>query len=158
MMLDSTDIQLLALLQRNGAISSIELSEKLNLSASQVGRRKQRLEAGGFIEGIVCRLNPERLGLNVQAIIQIHTASQTNETHHAIQLLVNKHPEIMSAWTLTGEADYIFRVYCSDLNALNRLVQDILLPHPFIGKVQSQIVMEQMKDDTALPLPRPSTF
>ena len=55
---------------------------------------------------------------------------------------------------LTGEADYIFRVFCVDLSALNSLIQNVLLPHPFIGRVQSQIVMNQMKGDTALPLPR----
>jgi DNA-binding Lrp family transcriptional regulator len=70
-----------------------------------------------------------------------------------VQHLANTQPQIVAAWTLTGEADYIFRVFCVDLSALNSLIQDVLLPHPFIGRVQSQIVMNQMKDDTALPLP-----
>ena len=46
----------------------------------------------------------------------------------------------------------MLRVVCADLAALNRLVQDVLLPHPSIGRVQSQIVMEELKDAIALPL------
>lgn len=154
MLLDHKDIRLLAALQQDGLTSSLELADQLAMSASQIGRRRQRLEAEGFIKNTPCRLNPVKLGLNVQAFIQIQTESQTGETHIAVERLTKIHPEIIAAWTLTGEADYIFRVFCKDLGALNRLVQDVLLPHPFIGRVQSQIVMDQLKDDTALPLSR----
>lgn len=154
--LDAKDIQLLTLLQKNGQISALDLSERLGMSASQIGRRRHRLEVEGYIESTPCRLNPELLGLNVQAFIQIQTESQTGETHKSIQKLTDAQPEIVAAWTLTGDADYIFRVFCTDLPSLNRLIQNVLLPHPSIGRVQSQIVMEQMKDDTALPLPNPT--
>ena len=150
--LDSKDIQLLTRLQLNSQSSALELSESLGMSASQIGRRRQRLEAAGFISGYPCRLNAEMLGLNVQAFIQIQTQSQTDQTHKSIRRLAKSQPEIVAAWTMTGEDDYIFRVYCSHLAGLNDLIQNVLLPHPSIGRVQSQIVMEQLKDDTALPL------
>ncbi len=150
--LDSKDIQLLALLQQDSQVSAIELSDRLGMSASQIGRRRQKLEADGYIDGYPCRLNAQMLGLNVQAFIQVETASQTNQTHAAIQNLTRSLPEVVAAWTLTGEADYIFRVYCQNLAGLNHLIQNILLAHPLIGRVQSQIVMDQVKDETALPL------
>jgi len=151
--LDPRDIQLLARLQKNAQVSALELSEELGMSASQISRRRQRLEAEGYILSTPCRLDPERLGLNVQAFIQIETRSQHSDTHRSVKRLVAGQPEIIAAWTLTGEADYIFRVFCTDLAALNRLVQEVLLPHEAIGRVHSQIVMDQVKDDTALPLP-----
>ena len=151
--LDPRDIQLLARLQKNAQVSALELSEELGMSASQISRRRQRLEAEGYILSTPCRLHPERLGLNVQAFIQIETRSQHSDTHRSVKRLVSGQPEIIAAWTLTGEADYIFRVFCTDLAALNRLVQEVLLPHEAIGRVHSQIVMDQVKDDTALPLP-----
>lgn len=153
MKLDSKDIRLLALLQKNGLSSALELSDKLGMSASQIGRRRQRLEAAGYIISTPSRLSPEKLGLSVQAFIQVQTDAQTAQTHGAITRLADKHAEIVAMWTLTGEADYLFRVYCADLAALNHLIQDVLLPHPSIGRVQSQIVMDQTKDETALPLP-----
>ena len=150
--LDSKDIQLLAHLQQDSQTSALDLSNTLGMSASQIGRRRQRLEAEGFINGYPCRLNAEKLGLDVQVFIQVQTESQTDKTHQSIQKLTKSQPEIVAAWTLTGEADYIFRVYCANLTSLNNLIQNVLLPHPSIGRVQSQIVMDQLKDETALPL------
>jgi DNA-binding Lrp family transcriptional regulator len=152
--LDPKDIQLLAVLQKNCQTSATELSEKLGMSASQIGRRRQRLEADGLILSTPCRLDATKLGLTVQAFIQIQTQAQDDSTHGSVRKLVHMHPEIVAAWTLTGEADYILRVYCADLTALNMLVQNVLLPHPAVGRVHTQIVMDQMKDDTALPLPK----
>lgn len=150
--LDPKDLQLLALLQKDGQRSMLDLSHDLGMSASQIGRRRLRLEQAGVIVGTPARLDAGALGLRVQAFIQVQTNAQTGETHQSIQRLIGREPQITAAWTLTGDADYLFRVYCRDLAALNALVQDVLLPHEFIGRVQSQIVMEQMKDDTALPL------
>lgn len=154
MTLDNKDIRLLGLLQKSGLSSALELSDKLGMSASQIGRRRQRLEAEGYITNTPSRLNAEKLGLSVQAFIQVQTEAQTAQTHSAIAHLADRQAEIVAVWTLTGEADYLFRVYCADLAALNHLVQDVLLPHPSIGRVQSQIVLDQTKDETALPLPR----
>lgn len=150
--LDSKDIQLLAFIQQDSQTSALDLSGRLGMSASQIGRRRQRLEAEGFITGYPSLLSAQKLGLDVQAFIQVQTESQTGQTHKSIQKLTKSQPEIVAAWTLTGEADYIFRVFCADLAGLNSLIQNVLLPHPSIGRVQSQIVMDQMKDDTALPL------
>lgn len=152
MELDSKDITLLAHLQRNAQASALDMAEELGMSASQIGRRKQRLEAEGYILSTPARLKAALLGLNVQAFIQIQTEAQTAETHGSVDDLIKRNPEIVAAWTLTGEADYLFRVYCRDLAGLNDLIQTILLPHPAIGRVHSQIVMDQLKDDTALPL------
>ena len=150
--LDSMDIKLLAALQNAGQSSAVDLSKQLGLSASQIGRRRQRLEQEGFIARAVFRLNPKVLGLDVQAFIQIQTDAQTGTTHQSILELVNNRPEIVAAWTLTGEADYIFRVFCPSLPDLNDLIQNTLLPHSSISRVQSQVVMGEMLDDTALPL------
>ena len=62
-MLDETDCRLLAALQRDGQATAQELGAALNLSASQAGRRRQRLEAEGFITGYGARVDPRRIGL-----------------------------------------------------------------------------------------------
>ena len=150
--LDTKDLAILAILQKNAQSPALEIAETLGMSASQIGRRRHRLETEGYIQSTPAHLNAALLGLNVQAFIQIQTESQTAETHGSIATLIGRHPEIIAAWTLTGEADYIFRVFCRDLSRLNDLIQKELLPHPAIGRVQSQIVMDQLKDDSALPL------
>jgi len=109
-------------------MTSAQLAERLHLSASQAGRRKQRLEQEGYITSYIARPDPAKLGLTVQAFVQVQTASHTPQTHQSFLSLARRQPEVIAAWTLTGEADYLLRVVCADLAALNRLVQDILLP------------------------------
>ncbi|MEZ5779280.1 MAG: Lrp/AsnC family transcriptional regulator [Paracoccaceae bacterium] len=149
--LDETDSRLLAALQRNAHLTSQELGEALNLSPSQAGRRRQRLEAEGLIAGYSARLDPLKLGLSVQAFVQVQMTRHGAETTEAFSRLVESQPEITSAWTLTGEADYLLRVYCDDLASLNRLIHQVLLAHPAVARVQSQIVMDQFKPDAPLP-------
>ena len=149
--LDSTDRKLLQALQRDATASSHELSQTLNLAPSQIGRRKTRLEAEGFVTSYGARLSPVSLGLNVQAFVQVQTTAHKPDIHKAFLRLTEIRPEITAAWTLTGEADYLLRVFCTDLAALNTLIQEVLLPHPAVARVQSQIVMDQIKRDAPLP-------
>jgi DNA-binding Lrp family transcriptional regulator len=90
--------------------------------------------------------------LRVQAFVQVVMATHTEANARDFARLARTQPEIVGAWTLTGEADYLLRVYCTDLAALNRLVQAVLLPHPAVSRVQSRIVMDRIKPDAPLPL------
>lgn len=152
MTLDETDLRLIAALQGDAQLTSQELGEQLNLSPSQAGRRRQRLEASGVITGYAAQLNPARLGLDVQAFVQVQMAAHTAEADASFQRLLAIQPEVTSAWTLTGEADYLLRVVCADLPALDALVRKVLLPHAAVARVQSQIVMNQVKADAQLPM------
>jgi DNA-binding Lrp family transcriptional regulator len=150
--LDSTDTRLLTEIQRRADITAQELGEILNLSPSQVARRRSRLEAEGVIAGYRARLDPGRLGLTVQAFVQVQmTAHNADNAANFVRLVVTL-PEVVGCWTLTGEADYLLRVWVTDLPALNYLIHHRLLPHPAVARVQSQIVMDQPKADSGLPL------
>jgi DNA-binding Lrp family transcriptional regulator len=151
-MLDRIDCRLLALLQENAHLTAQELGDLLGLSPSQAGRRRQRLEAEGFLRAYRAEVVPERVGLQVQAFVQVVMAAHTDKNARDFLRLTRVQPEIVGAWTLTGESDYLLRVYCADLAALNRLVQQVLLPHPAVARVQSQIVMEHIKPDSPLPI------
>lgn len=149
--LDEVDSRMLTELQRDAQLSAQELSERLNLSASQIGRRRQRLEAEGYIRGYTARLDPKRIGLHVQAFVQVQMIDHAPAKSQNFMRLAASRPEIISAWTLTGESDYLLRVFCEDLPALNTLIHHVLLPHDSVARVQSQIVMDQFKADAPLP-------
>jgi len=151
-MLDSTDSRLLRAIQADAQLTSLQLGEKLNLSPSQAGRRRQRLEADGTIHAYRAVLDAGRLGLNVEAFIQVGMATHSAQNAADFVALTRRREDIVGMWTLTGEADYLLRVYCGDLKELNDLVQKVLLPHPAVARVRSQIVMERVKPDTPLPV------
>ncbi|MEP4197546.1 MAG: Lrp/AsnC family transcriptional regulator [Aliishimia sp.] len=151
MTLDSIDTALLAALQSNAHLTAQDLGERLNLSPSQAGRRRQRLEADGFIQAYIARLDARKVGLTVQGFVQVHLNVHSTETSASFARLVRSTPQITSAWTMTGDADYLLRVFCSDLADLNRLIHEVLLPHDAVARVHSQIVMDQLKQDSPLP-------
>jgi DNA-binding Lrp family transcriptional regulator len=151
-MLDPTDSRLLAAVQADAQITAQELGERLNLSASQAARRRAKLEADGLITGYTAQLSPGKLGLTVQAFVQVQMAAHSPEAAKGFLSLISTLPEVVACWTLTGEADYLLRVWCADLPALNDLIHHRLLPNPAVARVQSQIVMAQPKADTGLPV------
>ncbi|WP_299749404.1 Lrp/AsnC family transcriptional regulator [uncultured Boseongicola sp.] len=150
--LDDIDLRILTALQSDAHVTADTLSTDLGLSASQIGRRRQRLEAARLIEGYRARLNPGALGLNVQAFVTVQMATHAPDKVQTFTRIVKLRPEITSAWTMTGDADYLLRVYCADLADLNTLIHQVLLPHPAVARVQSQIVMDQLKADGPLPI------
>jgi DNA-binding Lrp family transcriptional regulator len=150
--LDPTDTRLLAALQADAQMTAERLGEILNLSPSQAGRRRQRLEASGVIDHYSARLNHAALGLTVQAFVTVQMASHRPDLVATFMRLIETERRITSAFTLTGEADYLLRVYCRDLSELNDLLQNRILPHPAVARVQSQIVMDQPKADAPLPI------
>ncbi|MBE0413228.1 Lrp/AsnC family transcriptional regulator [Yoonia sp.] len=152
MTLDTTDRRLLATLQHDSTQTAQDLGATLHMSPSQAGRRRQRLEVEGYIAGYRAHLSPEKVGLHVEAFIRVVMATHTAQNAQDFVRMTRTRPDIVGAWTLTGEADYLLRVYCADLAALNLLVQQVLLPHPAVSRVQSQIVMERIKPDAPLPV------
>ena len=150
--LDAIDLRLLAELQRNATVTAQDLGERVNLSPSQAARRRQRLEAEGVIAATTARLDPERLGLKVQAFIQVQMQAHSPDAARDFARLLAMLPQVVAAWTITGQSDYLLRVWCADLAELNRLVHGSLLPHPSVARVQSQIVMDLLKPESGLPL------
>lgn len=151
-MLDPTDSRLLAAVQADGQITAQDLGALLNLSPSQAARRRAKLEADGVIVGYSARLSAGKLGLTVQAFVQVQMAAHSPDAARGFLSLISTLPGVVACWTLTGEADYLLRVWCADLPALNDLIHNRLLPNPAVARVQSQIVMAQPKPDSGLPV------
>lgn len=150
--LDTIDAAIINALQTDGRLTAQELAEKVSLSPSQCARRKQRLEEDGIIQGYKPILNPAKVGLNVIAMVQVVMAAHSRENAQDFINLVRRLPEILDVWTLTGEADYLLRVAVQDLKSLNELMYDYLLAHPTVARVQSQVVLEELKTGTPLPI------
>jgi len=93
-MLDATDTRLLAALQKDAHLTAHQLGEMLNLSPSQAGRRRQRLELEGYIQGYSARLDPERLGLYVQGFVQVQLATHRPDQAKGFARLIGTRPEI----------------------------------------------------------------
>jgi DNA-binding Lrp family transcriptional regulator len=154
--LDDFDLVLLAALQQDGRLTNQELAERVNLSASQCSRRRLRLEAAGIIAGYRATIDAPAVGLDIAAFMQVTLVAHSKSNAERFKTLVRERPEILDAYTLTGDADYLLRVVTTDLAALSRFVSDVLLPHGTVARVESRIVLDRLKQDGPLPLGRVS--
>ncbi len=150
--MDRFDHAILDALQRDGAMTNAALAERVNLSASQCSRRRQALEAAGLIEGYGARLNAARLGLGLRAIVRVNLRSHGQEREGGFARFLDEHPQVRSAFSVSGDADYILDVEVRDLEAFARFIHDRLLPHPQVAQVRSEIVLRTLKDRAGIDL------
>lgn len=152
--LDPFDLKLLDRLQEDGGATNATLAEAVGLSPSQVSRRRQALEEAGVIRGYRAVLEPEALGLGVMVFIHVALATHTRDNACRFRDLVRVTPAVLEAHALTGEADYLLKVVVGGLRDLSALVNDVLLPHESVDRVRSEVVLDTLKDTSALPLPQ----
>ena len=150
--LDGYDMKLLAALQENAALTNAELGAVISLSASQVSRRRQKLEDTGVIRRYRAALNPDALGLAVTAYVGVTLGAHSRENARKFRNMVTAMPEVQEAHTLTGDVDYMLKIVVPDLRTLSRIINDDLLPQEAVHHVRSSIAMETLKDDNMLPL------
>lgn len=150
MKLDSFDIAILSALQKDGALTNAALAEMVNLSASQCSRRRSALEEAGVIEGYAARLNAARLGYGLRAIIRVNLSSHGQRKDDDFARFVAAQPQIRSAFSVSGDADYVLDVWVRDLDSFADFIHRHLLPHPQVSQVRSEIVLKTLKDDRGL--------
>ncbi len=151
--LDTTDWQILERLQGDARISNVRLAEAVNLSPSPCLARVRELEAGGYIDKYVTLLNPLRIGLTVSVFIQVTLEKQVEKQLGAFEAAIQKRPEVMECYLMTGDSDYLLRVVVPDIQALERFIVDHLTKIAGIANIRSSFALKQVKYQTALPLP-----
>ena len=152
LLLDRFDIGLLAALQRNAHSTHQQLGEVVFLSASQVSRRIQRLESAGLIARTVALLDPTRLGLGVRAISYVTLARHGDEEGGSFERDILGIPEVVECFAVTGESDYILKIFAADLAALSESVLKRLTRLKGVASIRSNIVLQCIKSTTELPL------
>jgi len=128
------------------------IGEVIGLSASQVSRRRQKLEEQGVIAGYRAVLKPSALGYTLDAIIRIKLTSHTEQSAKQFRLFIQELPEIRLACAITGDADYLLHARLADLDALSSLINKRLLPLDMVAEVRSDVVLDLIKDDSALEI------
>lgn len=150
--MDSFDVKLLAALQADGRLTNPELAELVGLSASQCSRRRLALEQAGVIASYHAHLAPKALGLNIVVFVQVTLATHSPDNSARFRKLIAGLDEVQEAYSLTGAADYQVKLVLADLDALNRILNDVFLPHDSIEHVHSSIALDCLKQSRCLPL------
>jgi DNA-binding Lrp family transcriptional regulator len=150
--MDAFDHKILDALQRDASRTNADIGAKIGLSASQVSRRRARLEQEGIIRRYRAEIDGARLGFTLTVFIHVTLATHSRDNARRLRDLVALTPAIQEAHALTGEADYLLKVAVAGLKELSDLVNEVLLPHEAVERVRSEIVLETLKDAREWPI------
>ncbi|MFT6331174.1 MAG: Lrp/AsnC family leucine-responsive transcriptional regulator [Bermanella sp.] len=139
--LDDLDLHIIRLLEEDGRQSFSLLGEKVGLSKTPCWNRVNRLQNAGVIEGYGARINPQKLGLEVRALVQVIVEFAD---YKAFEQAVNKHRSIDWCQAITGEFDYIMQVLADNIGELDSLLREELsgLPgvHRFTTSISTRVI------------------
>jgi Lrp/AsnC family leucine-responsive transcriptional regulator len=150
--LDDLDRKILQHLQRDGRISLADLAEKVGLSPSPCLRRVRMLERDGVIARYVAVLDQRAVGLPVSVFVSIKLDSQRQEALDRFAKAIERWPEVLECYLMTGPRDYWLRVVVPDLDAYERFVKQKLTRLEGIASIESSFALEQVKYTNVLPV------
>lgn len=150
--LDDKDMQLLRLLQKDAKLTVKELAKEVNLSASPVFERVKRLEQEGYIKKYAAVLDAEKLNLGLTVYCQLKLKS--NDSYLAIEFEreILKIEEVAECYSISGDFDFLLKVYVRDMKEYQNFVFNILGAVPSIGSTHSTFVMAQVKNTYGLTI------
>jgi DNA-binding Lrp family transcriptional regulator len=122
------------------------------MSPSATWRRIKNLEDSGVIDRYAVIVNPRKAGFGLSSMVQVSLArhEQANVDNFVREVL--RHPEVLECFATSGEADFHLRVVVEDIDAYNTFLDDFIFKLPGVSQVRSNIVLKEIKADTALPI------
>jgi len=151
MNLDDASLRILDALQQNAELSNSELAEMIGLSASPCWRRVFDLKQNGVIRGAVTLVNPLALGLAVNVFVHVTLKQQDKASLETFIQAIEKRPEVMECYLMSGDADFMLRVVIQDLIKFQTLLLECLTQIPCVASIRSSFALSQVKYTTALP-------
>ena len=143
--MDKTDRKILAELQKNGRASLQEISQAVGLSSTPCWTRMKRMEESGVIERYTVSLNAQALGLGDTVMVQVTLDSHSDNTLEKFGEILASIPEVVEAYLVSGEYDYLLRVAVKDTKDYERLLREKLYKIKGIRHSKSSFVLRTLK-------------
>ncbi len=149
--LDERDRGILAILQVDAMTPVAEIAERIGLSTTPCWRRIQRLERDGVIRRRVALLDAAVLNVPVSVFVAVRTNQHTAAWLERFRRVLEDIPEIVEAYRMSGEIDYLLRVVVPDIAGYD-VVYKQLIEKIELADVTSSFSMEELKHTSSLPL------
>ena len=147
--LDAIDRKILTVLQEDASLSVAEIGDRVGLSSTPCWKRIRRMEQAGIIRGRVATIDPAKVGLPVSVFVEVETADHSSDWLKRFAAVVQSMPEIVDAWRMSGDVDYLMHVVVADIAAYDDFYRRLIGAVP-LRNVTSRFSMERLK---AAPLP-----
>ncbi len=151
--LDRVSRSILEALQEDARQSTQALADRLGLSATPVWRRIKEMEERGLIRRHVALVDREKLGLSICVLANVSLVRHSEGAVEQFEALVRASREIIECHGITGEADYLIKIVVPDMKAYDQFLQSKVFRLPGVASVRSNVVLREVKYETALPIP-----
>ncbi|MFF3867918.1 MULTISPECIES: Lrp/AsnC family transcriptional regulator [Micromonospora] len=141
MQIDAVDQRIIALLVADARASYADIGTRVSLSAPAVKRRVDRMRATGVIRGFTAVVDPAAVGWTTEAFVELFCAGRT--TPAQIGVAVRRHPEVVGAYTVSGEADALVHLRAADIAHLEDALER-LRAESFVTSTRSTIVLSRL--------------
>ncbi len=149
--LDERDIQILAILQKEGRITKTSLAEKLNLSLTPSWDRLQRLEDKGVIESYGAKLSSKFLNNFHLVITEVELESHKEGEFARFEKAIMEFDEVLSCWSVGGGLDYILKILVQDVADYQAFLRRVLKADIGLRRYFSYAVLDRIKDTEIVP-------
>nr|WP_163851138.1 Lrp/AsnC family transcriptional regulator [Pseudooceanicola aestuarii] len=151
MALDDRDIAILVALAEDGRITKSALADRVGLSATPCWNRLQRLEKAGLIRSYHARFDLKVLGPHVVVFVAAELHSHTADSFRTFEDAMRKTPEVTACWAIGGGHDFLLQVTTRDIDAYQRLMDQMLDDRIGLARYFSYIVTKAVKSAGAPP-------
>jgi Lrp/AsnC family leucine-responsive transcriptional regulator len=149
---DAFDLKILELIQKNNRLTSDQLSDLVNLSASACQRRIKRLRDDGVIEAEIAVLSPPAVGRNLMMVVGVTLERENPEIIKNFKDAMRKMPEVMQCLYVTGDPDFILVLTAKSMKHYEEFTQRFFFENPNIRRFQTSVVMDRVKMGLSVPL------
>jgi len=147
--IDAVDQRIIALLVADARASYADIGAKVSLSAPAVKRRVDRLRAAGVIRGFTAVIDPAAVGWTTEAFVELYCTGRT--TPAQITVATKRHPEVVGAYTVSGQADALVHLRAADIAHLEQALER-LRAEPFVTSTRSMVVLSRLiENPTSVP-------
>jgi Lrp/AsnC family transcriptional regulator len=147
--IDRLDREILRLISADASLSLAEIAVHVGLTPTPCWKRIRRMEETGIIMRRVAVIDPAKIGLPVSVFVEVETADHSGEWLQQFANVVGSMPEIIDAWRMSGDVDYLLHVVVPDIAAYDDFYRR-LIGQVKLRNVSSRFSMERLK---AAPLP-----
>lgn len=149
--MDQWDRHIIELLQRDGRMTNVDLSEKIGLSESPTLRRVRQLEDEGVINRYTAVVDQRKLGLEVTAFVLVVMEKQPDTSTEAFHEAVIAEPHIIECHAMSGSHDYLMKVVARNMDHFSALCMEDILKFPGVQHVESNFSLRMIKESKGLP-------
>jgi Lrp/AsnC family leucine-responsive transcriptional regulator len=150
--LDKIDLQILKILQQNGRITNLQLSNEIGLSPAPTLERVRKLENSGYILSYHALVDEEKLGLGIKTFIQVSLDFHQIDTIQTFLNEIQEIKEITECHHVTGQCDFLLKVYVKDIKSYEQLIMQKISRISVVKTFQTMIIMSTNKKEPTVPL------